>query len=114
MHRLPEVPALRLWEKDMGTSKRKVELGENECCVGEIKDLGQPPKKSPLKATVKKPWEDVISRCQERSLEHDSKTSNEKRDWARNKKACPCRKRWKGSPPAVSSKQKTDMTICVE
>lgn len=61
MHRLPEVPALRLWEKDMGISKRKVELQENECRFGEIKDLGQPPKKSPLKATVKKPWEDRIS-----------------------------------------------------
>ena len=54
------------------------ELGENECRFGDIKDLGQPPKKSPLKAAVKKPWEDRISSCQERSLERDSKTSNEK------------------------------------
>lgn len=54
------------------------ELEENERCFGEIKDLGQPPKKSPLKAAVKKPWEDRISSCQERSLERDSKTSNEK------------------------------------
>lgn len=61
-------------------------MGENECHFGEIKDLGQPPKKSPLKAAVKKPWEDRISSCQERSLERDSKTSNEKMDWARNKK----------------------------
>ena len=84
MHRLPEVPALRLWERDRGTSERRIELGENECHFGEIKDLGQPPKKSPLKAAVKKPWEGRISSCQERSLERNSKTSNEKMDWEKD------------------------------